>query len=136
MFQVWKIYLLTALAVGINPASDQDDLMHKWFVYDEFEEASIAAADFLAKKIEESLFNNDVCHVALPGGNSPSRCLSYLAKKKIPWQKVHWYLGDERCYPKDHVERNDVMLSKYLWSKIKYNEYTPNSNRTRCRKSR
>ena len=92
--------------------------MHKWFVYDEFEEASKAAADFIAKTIEESLINNDICHVALPGGNSPTRCLSFLAEKKIPWQKVHWYLGDERCYPQDHAERNDVMLKKYLWSKL------------------
>lgn len=92
--------------------------MHKWFVYDEFEEASKAAADFIARTIEETLINNDVCHVALPGGNSPARCLSYLAEKELPWQKVHWYLGDERCYPQDHAERNDVMLRKYLWSQL------------------
>ncbi len=92
--------------------------MHKWFVYDEFETASKAAADFLAKTIETCLSQNGMCHVALPGGDSPARCLSYLAEKKLAWQKVHWYLGDERCYPKNHAERNDVMLDKNLWSQI------------------
>ncbi|MFK5913850.1 MAG: 6-phosphogluconolactonase [Woeseiaceae bacterium] len=92
--------------------------MHKWFVYDEFDAASKAAADFLTKTIETCIALNGMCHVALPGGNSPARCLSYLAEKELPWQKVHWYLGDERCYPKNHVERNDVMLDKKLWSLI------------------
>ena len=92
--------------------------MHDWFVYDDFDAASKAAADFLADAIETCLKKNELCHVALPGGNSPALCLSLLAEKNVPWQKVHWYLGDERCYPKNHPERNDVMLDKNLWSKI------------------
>ncbi len=92
--------------------------MHKWFVYKGFEQAAQAAAEFIADRIEASIQQKNICHIALPGGNTPKYCLTYLAKKKLPWQKVHWYLGDERCFPAGHVERNDVMLDKYLWSKI------------------
>lgn len=92
--------------------------MHKWFVYNDFESASKAAADYLAKKIELCIRERGLCHVALPGGNSPARCLNFLAEKTLPWQQVHWYLGDERCYPKNHHDRNDVMLIENLWSRI------------------
>ena len=92
--------------------------MHKWFVYKEFDHAAKAAADFIALKIETFIQQNNICHVALPGGNTPKYCFTYLADKKLPWNKIHWYLGDERCVPKGHAQRNDVMLEKYFWSKI------------------
>ncbi len=92
--------------------------MHKWHVYSKFDDASKAAADFIADNIEEELQKKGVCHVILPGGNTPAICLAHLAEKKLLWEKVHWYLGDERCYPRGHAERNDVMLDKYLWSRL------------------
>lgn len=92
--------------------------MHQWFIYSEFDRASEAAANFIADKIAESIQKNGICHVALPGGKTPAACLGYLAEKSLPWDKVHWYLGDERCLPQDDVERNDVMLEKYFWSKL------------------
>jgi 6-phosphogluconolactonase len=92
--------------------------MHKWLVYDDFDEASQAAADFLAEKISASIQQKAVCHVVLPGGNTPAACLGYLAEKNLPWDRVHWYLGDERCLPRGHAERNDLMLEKYFWSRL------------------
>lgn len=90
--------------------------MHKWFVYDDFDAVSKATSEFLAASIDAGLRKKDVCHVILPGGNTPRVCLHYLANKKLPWEKIHWYLGDERCYPQAHIERNDVMLEKNFWS--------------------
>ena len=92
--------------------------MHKWSVYSEFDEASKAAANFLAGNIETSIERNNACHVILPGGNTPKQCLNYLAEMDLPWDKISWYLGDERCFPTGHPERNDVMLEKNLWSHI------------------
>lgn len=93
-------------------------MMHKWCVYSDFVQASKAAADFIAQSIAETIRNNGVCHIILPGGKTPERCLAYLTKKKLPWEKIHWYLGDERCYPLGHSERNDVMLQNSLWSHL------------------
>lgn len=92
--------------------------MHKWNVYKEFDEASKAAANFIATNIKECIHDKGICHVVLSGGNTPARCLNYLATKSIVWEKVHWYLADERCYPKGHAERNDLMLQNNLWSLI------------------
>jgi len=92
--------------------------MHKWFVFKKFEQAAQAAADFIAETIEITLEQSGRCHVALSGGNTPKYCLTCLAAKNLSWHKVHWYLGDEHCLPVGHVERNDVMLDKYLWSQI------------------
>lgn len=92
--------------------------MHKWFVYKEFSEASSAAADFLAQQIEVTIKKKDICNVVLPGGNSPAVCLKLLQEKKLPWNKINWFIGDERCYPPGHEDRNDVMLDKNLWSQL------------------
>ena len=92
--------------------------MHKWSVFTTFDEAAKAAAVFLAQQIGNSIQQRDICHVILSGGNTPPPCLTYLSGHKLPWHKVHWYPGDERCYPQGHAERNDVMLQTYLWSKL------------------
>lgn len=92
--------------------------MHNWYVYDTFDQASKAAADYIATLIDSAVMQNNECRIVLPGGNSPKACLDYLAEKKLPWEKVYWYLGDERCYEKGHADRNDSMLEKTLWSKL------------------
>ncbi len=92
--------------------------MHKWFIYKEFEQAAKSAADYLADNIASTIQTKGVCHVVLPGGNTPKSCLAYLSEKTVSWGKVHWYLGDERCLPEGHRERNDVMLGEYFWSRL------------------
>ncbi len=93
-------------------------MTHQWHIHNDFTELSQAAADFIADKILQSIQQKNCCHIILPGGNTPALCLSLLELKPLPWEKIHWYLGDERCYPLGHTERNDVMLEKNLWSKL------------------
>lgn len=92
--------------------------MHKWYVYDDLKAASAAAADRVAELIQAAIEEKAICHVVLPGGHTPTLCLSYLSKKALPWNQVHWYLGDERCCSSGHEDRNDVMLQNNLWSKM------------------
>ena len=92
--------------------------MHQWNIYSTYNEASIHAADYIAQKIEHYININGVCHVILPGGNTPVESLRMLAEKSLDWNKVHWYLGDERCLPLGDSERNDLMLQNTLWSKM------------------
>lgn len=94
--------------------------MHEWSVFSTMQEAAAAAAEFIAAHILESLAQRDICHVILSGGSTPPPCLTLLTQKAIPWEQVHWYPGDERCFPRGHAERNDVMLEKFLWSKINH----------------
>lgn len=92
--------------------------MHKWLVYKAFDESAKKAADFLAECIEKCIDGKGQCHVILPGGNTPVPSLEILAEMSLPWEKVHWYLGDERCCPQGHSDRNDLMLDNHLWSRI------------------
>ena len=92
--------------------------MHKWHISKNLDEASQAAADFIVGKIRLSLQTRNICHIILPGGKTPAKCLSLVAQEDLPWGKIHWYLGDERCYPLGHAERNDVMLEDNLWSHL------------------
>jgi len=93
-------------------------MKHQWHIYSDFEKSSEAAAEFIADKIRHAVKQNNVCYISLPGGNTPAKCLNALSKKNLNWEKIHWYLSDERCYPIGHKERNDVMLEKNLWSKL------------------
>ncbi len=78
----------------------------------------MAAADFIGQQINTCVRQKDCCHIALPGGNTPVQCFAFLIEKDLDWGKIYWYLGDERCYPVGHKERNDVMLQKNLWSRL------------------
>jgi len=92
--------------------------MHEWHIYPDFTEASKQTAEFLAEKIQHVIDEKGACHIILPGGNTPAESLGYLATKSLDWDKIHWYLGDERCLPSLDPERNDLMLYNNLWSKI------------------
>lgn len=92
--------------------------MHKWHVYKDAEQASIAVADFLIEKTKNVLQTKARCNIVLPGGNTPAQCLKIIAESDLPWEKIHWYLGDERCYPVAHTDRNDTMIKKNIWSLI------------------
>lgn len=59
--------------------------------------------------------------VALSGGSTPKVWFEHMAKKHqtdIPWNKVHFYWGDERCVPPDDPESNYGMTKKYLLDHI------------------
>ncbi len=92
--------------------------MHKWHIYKDMEQASVAAADFLIRKIKKILEEKARCNIVLPGGNTPAQCLKIISESNLPWNKIHWYLGDERCYPVGHKDRNDTMIKKNIWSLI------------------
>jgi 6-phosphogluconolactonase len=89
--------------------------MAEFKVYKNTEDVAQAATDYLFKKIKNCVEKKGQCHVVLPGGSTPARCLELLADKPLPWNNIHWYPGDERCYPIGHAERNDTMILEKLF---------------------
>jgi 6-phosphogluconolactonase len=75
-----------------------------------------AAAEYLAARINQHVAEKGICHVVLPGGTTPARCMDLLAAMSMPWSDIHWYPGDERCYPVGHPERNDSMIRERLFT--------------------
>lgn len=63
--------------------------------------------------------------VALSGGSTPKVLFRVLADKyaeDIPWQKIHFFWGDERCVPPDHDDSNFKMTKNLLLDPINFPE--------------
>ncbi|ANV99899.1 6-phosphogluconolactonase [Bradyrhizobium icense] len=66
-----------------------------------------AAAERVLARIEANSGRVAVC---LTGGSSPKELYQLLAtdpyRSRIPWQRVHWFIGDERFVPADDPLNN------------------------------
>jgi len=56
--------------------------------------------------------------ICLTGGSSPKQLYQLLAtedfRAKIPWQRVHWFIGDERFVPESD-ERNNMAMARRIF---------------------
>ena len=70
------------------------------------------AADRVLARISA---NHDRVAICLTGGSSPKRLYQLLAtetyRDRIPWQRVHWFIGDERFVPTDD-SRNNMKMAR------------------------
>jgi len=75
-------------------AADAEELAHK-------------AASRL---IERAWQGSDPVRVCLTGGSSPQRLYHLLAgepyRAALPWERVHWFMGDDRFVPEDDPRSN------------------------------
>lgn len=63
----------------------------------------------------------DTFHLVLSGGKTPSLLFSLLAEKyatAVPWQKIHFWWGDERMVAPYDPESNYGVVNKLLFWKI------------------
>jgi 6-phosphogluconolactonase len=71
------------------------------------------AADRIMAGIAENSGRVAIC---LTGGSSPRQLYQLLAadafRSKIPWQRVHWFIGDERFVPADDPLNNMAMARR------------------------
>jgi 6-phosphogluconolactonase len=69
-----------------------------------------AAADRLMSRIAA---NNGRIAICLAGGSSPKKLYELLAtdpyRKEIPWDRIHWFIGDERFVPTSDSRNNMAM---------------------------
>jgi 6-phosphogluconolactonase len=68
---------------------------------------AIAAADRVLARIAA---NNGRIAICLTGGSSPKKLYELFAtdayRARIPWQRTHWFIGDERFVPPDSPLNN------------------------------
>lgn len=60
-------------------------------------------------------------NVALSGGSTPKIWFEHLSKshkEDLPWKRVHFYWGDERCVPPDDSDSNYGMTKTFLLDHI------------------
>jgi 6-phosphogluconolactonase len=84
---------------------------------------SRAAAETIVAHISESLQLGDLYSIALSGGSTPRRLYALLANEaklqgQVPWDRVHFFWGDERHVPPGHPDSNYCMAYNALLSKV------------------
>jgi len=69
-----------------------------------------AAADRLMARIAE---NDGRIAICLTGGSSPKKLYELIAtdayRARIPWDRIHWFIGDERFVPVSDPRNNMAM---------------------------
>src|SRR5690554_4598718 len=81
----------------------------------------------VAKKIKKLILksNKKRIDIALSGGTTPRKLFKRIAKKyadAIPWERVHFWWGDERCVDPDSDQSNFNMTREALFRKIQIPE--------------
>lgn len=74
-----------------------------------------AAADRVMARIDANKARIAIC---LTGGSSPKQLYALLAsetyRRRIPWDRVHWFIGDERFVPPSDPRNNMAMARKIM----------------------
>ena len=90
-----------------------------------------AAADRLLARIAD---NSDRVAICLTGGSSPKQLYELLGKEpyrsQIPWDRVHWFIGDERFVPASHsLEQHAHGAAGFPQSLRAAGQHPPHGNR-------
>jgi len=75
------------------------------------------AAEFILQHARAALAERDQFRIALSGGNTPRPVYSEFARiaRDLPWDRVHFTFGDERCVPPDDPQSNFRMARESLF---------------------
>lgn len=91
-------------------------------VFADAHDMSRAAADVMVRLAGEAVQARGLFVVALAGGSSPKTLYMLLAghtyRHSVPWEKVHFFWGDERHVPPDHNDCNYRMARETMLSKV------------------
>ena len=80
---------------------DQDRLLHR-------------AARHLCEKLQEALTAKKLVNVAVPGGRNVAKIFQVMQGEDIDWQRVHFFIIDERLVPIDHPDSNYKLLQDHF----------------------
>lgn len=84
--------------------------------------AHLAAAEF-AERAASAVRESGRFTVALCGGRTPEMLYAQLAeetslRQRIPWERSHFFWGDERAVPPDHPDSNFRLAQAALLSRV------------------
>lgn len=88
------------------------------------DEIARVAADEFVRHALETVRMKGLFTVALSGGSTPKELYSLLASEagsfraRVPWDKIHFFWGDERHVPPDHSDSNYRMVYEAMLSRV------------------
>jgi len=84
------------------------------FAYPDAEGVARQAAEFIASRAIEAVSNRGKFTVAISGGHTPWRMLTWLVQSELPWEQVDLFQVDERVAPDGDISRNWTHLVPIL----------------------
>ena len=87
------------------------------------EAVSRTAAEMMVSLALKKLQSKESFAVALSGGSTPKNMFAILAddaalRNQMPWDRVHFFWGDERHVPPDHTDSNYRMTNEAMLSRV------------------
>ena len=89
-------------------------LNDNWVVFDDEMSLSEVLAQEVLNIAKKSIFEKDCFSIVLTGGQSVLNLYKILSKSDSNWEKWYIYIGDERCVPMRHKDRNDQVINE-IW---------------------
>lgn len=89
-----------------------------WRILDTPAGVAAAAVECLLTAAQAAIAARGRFRVVLAGGRTPELAYRLLAEEKADWARWELYLGDERCLPEDHAERNSRLIERAWLSRI------------------
>ncbi len=86
--------------------------------YEHLDQLHVAAANAFCELVDETLAAKGIVRVSLSGGSTPKRLYELLSLRDLPWDKIHWFWGDERNVPSDHADSNARMVREALLDRV------------------
>jgi 6-phosphogluconolactonase len=88
-------------------------------IFEDAEALARGAAEWLCTRALASDRRFAIC---CSGGSTPKRLYEVLAEpataSRFPWERAHWFWGDERFVPHDHPDSNYRMVREALLSRV------------------
>jgi 6-phosphogluconolactonase len=88
-------------------------------IFEDAEALARGAAEWL---FAQALASDRRFAICCSGGSTPKRLYEVLAEpataSRFPWERTHWFWGDERFVPPDHPDSNYRMVREALLSRV------------------
>lgn len=91
-------------------------------IYPDDKLLAAGAAEKIAALLNERLACRDVVSLVLSGGSTPRNVYRLLGEHyhtRVPWERAHFFWGDERCVPPEDSRSNFRLASEELLDKLK-----------------
>ncbi len=85
-----------------------------WVILPSADDVAQFACDEIMQCAKQAIAERGEFKIVLAGGTTPEQVYVLLADQPCDWQRWQLFLGDERCLPVDHPERNSVMIQRTL----------------------
>jgi 6-phosphogluconolactonase len=86
----------------------------RWKHFESIESLRHSVCDAIVQSAEDAIAKRGQFSIVLAGGNTPRAVYRLLRDLDMDWPKWHVYHGDERCLPRDHEDRNSLMVEQ-VW---------------------